>query len=162
MASDGAGRAKCPRRLRVALLAVALGASCATAGALLGSRGADHAQAQGRAQEQPPAEGLPRATAPPGAAAQTMKKAIWGLTEYNGDSLFPRYQDLGVGIFQTQAHWDQIAQLRPEEPTDPDDPAYVWPANLEDAVSEAERHGMAVSIQLIGAPRWANGGRDWI
>ena len=164
MASDGVGRAKCRGRLPVALLAVALGAFCATAGALVGSRGAAQAQAQAQAQQQEgdPAE-RPMAAAPPGAALQTTKKAIWGLTEHNGDSLFPKYQDLGVGIFQTQARWDQIAQLgRPEAATDPDDPTYLWPGYLEKAVSEAESHGMEVMIQIIGTPRWANGGRDWI
>ena len=96
-----------------------------------------------------------------GPAPQTLKKAAWGLTEHNGESLFPHYRDLGVGIFETQARWDLIAPRRPKKPTDWRDPAYVWPEYLEDILSEAERHGMVVMVQVIGAPKWANGGRKW-
>ena len=94
-------------------------------------------------------------------AEQTLKKAAWGLTEHNGESLFPHYRDLGIGIFETQARWDAIALRRPKKPADWRDPAYEWPAYLGETIKEAKRHGMEVMIQIIGAPKWANGGRKW-
>lgn len=96
-----------------------------------------------------------------GPAPQTLKKAVWGLTEHNGQSLFPDYHDLGVGIFETQARWDAIALKRPRKPSDWRDPAYLWPEYLDDIINEADRYGIEVMIQLIGAPKWANGGNKW-
>ena len=96
-----------------------------------------------------------------GPAPQTLKKAAWGLTEHNGKSMFPIYRDLGMGIFETQARWDWIAPTRPDHPADWRDPAYKWPSYLTAAITEAESHGMAVLIQIIGAPKWANGGRSY-
>jgi hypothetical protein len=93
--------------------------------------------------------------------SQTPKKAIWGPTALHGRSLFPTYRDLGVGIYQTQVHWHQIATARPAKPTDPTDPAYRWPSYLAETISEAERHGMQVQLMIIGAPRWSNGDQSW-
>jgi hypothetical protein len=97
-----------------------------------------------------------------GPAPQTLKKTMWGqLTTADGRSLFPTFRDLGVGIYATQAHWEQIAPTRPANPTDPTDPAYLWPSYLDFAISEAEKYGIKVQFQIIGAPPWANGGHDW-
>jgi hypothetical protein len=98
-----------------------------------------------------------------GPAPQTEKKTMWGpITDANGASLFPTYRDLGVGIYATQIHWDTTApKRRPENPEDPRDPAYVWPSYVDYAVTQSRKQGIEVMIQIIGAPRWANGGRDW-
>ena len=99
---------------------------------------------------------------PSGPAPQTLKKAMWGPTVLpNGKSAFPTYRDLGVGIYQTQVHWYETATKRPADPTNPRDPAYTWPVGLSKTIAEANRYGMEVSIMLIGAPPWANGGKDW-
>lgn len=50
---------------------------------------------------------------------------------------------------------------RPKNPTNWRDPAYEWPSYLTEAIREAKRHGMVTTIQIIGAPKWANGGRKW-
>lgn len=92
-------------------------------------------------------------------ARQSRKKAIWGPAEVNGVSQFPIYDDLGVGIYQTQIRWNEVAPTRPGAPTDPADPAYRWAAEIDYAIAEASRYGISVSIQLFGAPPWANGGR---
>ena len=97
-----------------------------------------------------------------GAAPQTLKKAVWGLAEHNGVSMFPIYKDLGIGIFQTQVRWDAIVPTRPANPTDPNDPAYKWGTSLDTLIAEAESHGITVALQIIGSPSWANGGRDFI
>jgi hypothetical protein len=97
-----------------------------------------------------------------GPAPQTTKKTMWGpLTFADGSSLFPTFRDLGVGIYAIQAHWDEIAPDRPENPTDPKDPAYLWPSYLDYAVREGKKNGIKVLLQIIGAPPWANGGHDW-
>ena len=95
-------------------------------------------------------------------APQTLKKAVWGLQEHNGQSMFPIYRDLGMGIFQTQVRWDQVAATKPANPTDPTDPAYVWPSYVDTALTGAEQNGMTVMLQIIGAPTWANGGREYV
>jgi hypothetical protein len=104
--------------------------------------------------------------AAPADARRSAKKAIWG--PFNeagplnpeGQSLFPIYRDLGVGIYETQIRWDLIAPTRPASPRDPLDPAYQWPLDIDAAIAEAARHGIHVAIQLFGAPGWANGNRS--
>jgi hypothetical protein len=103
---------------------------------------------------------LPQVAQASGPAPQTEKKAIWGPTALNGVSQFPRYRDLGVGVYETAVNWSVTAPTRPAQPTDPGDPAYQWPPNLDQTISEAESYGMKVSVMIIGAPPWANGGRD--
>jgi hypothetical protein len=95
------------------------------------------------------------------AAPQTLKKTMWGATTQNGQSLFPTYRDLGVGIFAVQARWEEIAPTEPADPTDPNDPAYVWPTYLDQVYAEAPLHGMEVQILVMGSPTWANEGRSW-
>jgi hypothetical protein len=127
---------------RLAAIAVVLGSVAAAA--MPGGAPADHVVGQ------------------PEGSGQTPKKSVWGPITLNGKSLFPTYHDLGAGIYQTQAHWDQIAPTtRPEDPTDPNDPAYLWPSYLDFAVREAGKHRMRVMIQIIGTPWWANGGQHW-
>jgi hypothetical protein len=100
--------------------------------------------------------GLPGAVAE---AAPSRKKAIWGPVEVEGRSQFPRYAELGVGIYQASLRWDEVAPTAPKRADQPGDPAYRWPAELDAAVREARRYGIEVSLMLSGAPRWANGGR---
>ena len=100
------------------------------------------------------------AWAPAGEAANDRVKSIWGPAQRDGVSQFPIYEDLGVGIYQTQLHWDAIAPVRPANPRDPADAAYVWPSELDFVLREARRYGIQVSVLLIWTPPWANGGRD--
>jgi hypothetical protein len=96
-------------------------------------------------------------------SAFTIKKSVWGgPTAFNGQSLFPTFKDLGFGIFNMQARWDQIAPtIRPLDATNPNDPAYQWPQYLTEAVEEADANGMQIQILVMGTPGWANGGRSW-
>jgi hypothetical protein len=97
---------------------------------------------------------------PPADARYSRKKAIWGPTQVDGVSQFPIYRDLGVGIYQMQLRWDQVAPTRPQRPGSPTDPAYRWPAEVAYAIRQGRRHGIRVSLMVIGAPPWANGGRS--
>ena len=86
------------------------------------------------------------------------KKAIWGPVRVGGVSQFPIYQELGVSIYQTGIDWSAVAPTRPTDPGNPADTAYRWPAELDDAISQAALFHMRVLIEVNGAPGWANGG----
>ena len=87
---------------------------------------------------------------------------MWGPVERDGESQFPIYEDLGVGLWQTTVRWDaRRADAGRRTRRNPNDPAYDWPAEIDVAIAEGGEHGIKVSLMLIGAPRWANGGRDW-
>jgi len=100
------------------------------------------------------------AAAPAAAGATSLEKGFWGPVRVDGVSQFPIYEDLGVTIFQTTISWADAAPTPPEDGRDPRDAAYRWPAEVDDAIGEARRHGMQVLIMLINAPAWANGGRS--
>lgn len=89
------------------------------------------------------------------------KKMIYGLPTINHVPQFPLYHALGVGIFETQIRWDEVAPTRPAHPRDPNDPAYHWPWNMPDAVAQGRHWGIRIAAQILGTPPWANGGRDW-
>jgi hypothetical protein len=98
------------------------------------------------------------AIAPAGAGA--FSKAIWGQVYRNGVNQFPLYHELGVKIFQIALQWNEAAPTRPVNATNPTDPAYRWPVEIDQAIAQARRFHMRVLIQLIGAPAWANGGHS--
>jgi hypothetical protein len=90
-------------------------------------------------------------------AAPSRKKAIWGPATVKGRSQFPIYRDLGVGIWENRILWSTVAPTRPAHPRDPLDPAYRWPAELDDAIRKGRRSGIQTSLVLTEAPRWASG-----
>jgi hypothetical protein len=77
----------------------------------------------------------------------------------DGQSLFPTYRALGTKIYEDDLFWNAIARHRPRHPRSPADPAYAWPPEVDQAIREAKRYGMQVALQIIGAPRWANGNK---
>jgi hypothetical protein len=95
--------------------------------------------------------------APSANAAKSPKKAIWGPVEVDGESQFPVYKDLGVGVFQMKLEWDQVATVAPEEAGDPEDTAYDWPAEIDTALAEGKRNGIKIALTVTGTPGWANG-----
>ncbi len=94
------------------------------------------------------------------AGSHAALKMIWGPnTLPNGSSAFPVYRKLGVDVLQAQLSWRATATARPTSPTDPNDPAYHWPAALDTTVAQAKRSHIAVAIMVRETPNWANGGR---
>jgi hypothetical protein len=88
-------------------------------------------------------------------------KMIWGpLSLPNGSSAFPTYHHLGVQVLELQLVWSSTAPTRPGEPTNPLDPAYRWPPEIEQAISQAARWGIKIALLVKGTPGWANGGLD--
>jgi hypothetical protein len=92
--------------------------------------------------------------------ASAFSKAMWGPVTRGGESQFPLYKQLGVGIYETGIEWDHAAATRPRNPSNPDDPAYNWPSSVDQAVAQAKRYGIRVSITLTRAPLWASGHGD--
>jgi hypothetical protein len=95
------------------------------------------------------------------APAAGFSKAIWGDVYRNGVNQFPMYKQLGVSIYEAQLYWYQVASRRPRHPASPNDPAYRWPGAIRQAIQQANQFHMHVLLQVIGTPRWANGGRGW-
>lgn len=93
------------------------------------------------------------------AARKTIKKSIWGPVTYRGETQWPIYRRLGVGIIQDTVSWAAVAPTRPIDPRNPDDPAYSWPAGIDELVAGARRNDIRVSLIVMGTPPWANGGR---
>jgi hypothetical protein len=93
------------------------------------------------------------------AAKASVLKGIWGPATRDGVSLFPVYRELGDRLYEDDLHWNLIALRRPAHPRDPRDPAYAWPAEVTSAVAQAKRYKMQVALEIIGSPRWANGGK---
>jgi hypothetical protein len=94
------------------------------------------------------------------ASASAFSKAIWGPVTRDGVNQFPLYHQLGVSIYETNLSWSEVAPARPAHAGDPSDPAYQWPASIDQAIAQASRYHMRVMIQLINAPAWANGGHE--
>ncbi len=94
------------------------------------------------------------------APAHAAEKAFWGPpTLPDGSSAFALYEELGIDTLQFTVRWADVAPSRPMVSTDPADPSYRWPAELDAGVAEAARHGIAISLLVAGTPPWANGGR---
>lgn len=92
--------------------------------------------------------------APPAFAASPAKKAIWGPLQD-----FPRYHDLGVGIYEMDLSWAAVAHGRPKNPTDPNDPAYEWAStSIGSAIRTAAKYHIRILIQVRETPAWENGG----
>jgi hypothetical protein len=96
------------------------------------------------------------ALASPASARYSDAKAIWGPVTVNGVSQFPLYRNLGVGILEMKLNWTEAAPTRPHHASDPRDPAYQWPAEVNDAVAVAARYRIRIMLQVIGTPPWAN------
>lgn len=102
------------------------------------------------------------AAAPAGALA--FSKSIWGPVFRNGKNQFPIYHQLGVSLFQMQLAWSAVAPRRPRHPTDPNDRAYRWPREIDQAIAQARRFHMRVLLQIQYSPQWAitpHNDRSW-
>jgi hypothetical protein len=65
-------------------------------------------------------------------------------------------QRLGVDVVRLTLRWDTVAQAVPDDPRDPDDPAYDW--ELYDSILQRLRAAhISVLVSLWGTPPWANG-----
>lgn len=90
-----------------------------------------------------------------------MLKAIWApLRMPDGSSVLPVLKRLRADVLEAQLQWSVIAPRRPRHPTDPHDPAYHWPRDLDQAARNASRYGIQLALLAQDTPGWANGGRS--
>lgn len=95
--------------------------------------------------------------------AHAAEKALWGPAALpDGRSAFGLYDELGVDALQFILSWADIARTRPVTPTDPADPAYRWPSDVDAAAVESLAHGIRLSLLVTNAPPWSNGNRAQI
>ena len=106
------------------------------------------------------------ALAPPPAAAATgvrygIQDDAWLLYgEGTLDRKLDLIDSLGVDVVRFNLRWDQTAKRRPRNARSHADPAYNWSST--DAILRGLRtRGIGAVVGLLGAPRWANGGRAW-
>jgi hypothetical protein len=91
------------------------------------------------------------------ADARPVEKAFWSPS---GPNAFPIVQQLGVSIIQESLNWSQIAKTRPADPTNPNDPAYGWPTDADQAFAQAQQYGMKQLVEVSKTPSWASGNSD--
>ncbi len=73
-----------------------------------------------------------------------------------------RIRATGVTVTRVDVAWADVAPNRPDDPANPDDPAYVW--TRTDAIFDGLRQREIRAIVVFSAsPGWANGGRgrEW-
>src|ERR1700760_1953695 len=74
------------------------------------------------------------------------------------DARVEKLQSLGVKVVRFSLHWDQIATTKPASPASAADPSYDW-TDSSTVLDALHAHGIDVLVQLVGTPRWANGGK---
>ena len=108
---------------------------------------------------------------PASGAEAAVEKSLWGPTSFPAGhpecpaggpstcSAFPLYRQLGVDVYQIQLPWSSVARSRPENPRNPNDPAYRWPSFADYVIQEAAANGIQVAFMVKSTPDWANGGQ---
>jgi hypothetical protein len=99
-----------------------------------------------------------RATAAP--APGTVGKCLTYGPSYDGKSVLPTLKSLGVRVWQLGLVWPSIAPTRPKDPTDPRDPVYLWPKDVDTAVAAAVKAHIEPVLYVNGFAPWSNGGQD--
>lgn len=95
-----------------------------------------------------------------GRRSLTPSKCIADGDDVTRAGFFPQLRQLGVRTWSSGIQWRSIAPEQPANPTDPNDPAYQWPADLERNLDRAVANGVEPILYVNGFPRWSNGGLD--
>ena len=86
-----------------------------------------------------------------------------GATTYEPTQTFGDFAALHVQVIRMNLEWGGphgVAQQRPLEASDPNDPAYDW-SLYDRTVTEAASRGIEVLFSILGTPAWENGGAGW-
>jgi hypothetical protein len=81
----------------------------------------------------------------------------------NPDRVFPLLREMNTKLLRADLWWggpNGVARTRPQNPTDPADPAYKWDTYDRTALY-AKRFGVEAIFSIIGTPNWANRGKGW-
>ena len=113
------------------------------------------------------AVGVGAATSPLGPTAPTSRALQLGVyddSEVFGhpSRAFPALKALHAQVLRANLRWGgaplSVATKRPENGTDPDDPAYNW-GPFDEMVKRAADADVKVLATIVGTPGWANGGK---
>ena len=106
-------------------------------------------------------------------AANAQKHMLVGLLDEsntlygNPDTTFPILKRLRVQVLRVDLYWGGksgnprkfgVARSKPEDPTDPSDPAYDW-SLYDRTVNYAAQYGVKMLFTVYGTPPWANGNK---
>ena len=89
--------------------------------------------------------------------------ALYGSPDRN----FPIFKRLRVQVLRIDLYWGGksgtprrfgVARAKPENPTDPSDPAYDW-SLYDRTVNYAAQYGVKMLFTIYGTPPWANGNK---
>jgi hypothetical protein len=79
---------------------------------------------------------------------------------YPDDFGFRTLKDLRAQVLRMNLSWYKVANSRPANPANPDDPAYDW-SQYDTALGYAQQYGIQVLLSIFGTPGWANGGKSF-
>jgi Glycosyl hydrolase catalytic core len=102
---------------------------------------------------------------PPAAAKKHMLVGLLdqASTYYFPETAFPTLKKLRVQVVRADLYWGgssiAVANKRPTDARDPEDPAYDWEV-YDRLVTYAARYKIKVLFTIWGTPRWANGGQS--
>lgn len=65
-------------------------------------------------------------------------------------------EDDNISLLRIGVNWSFVASTKPDNPTDPSDPAYNW-VGIDRIVREASARGFQIMFLMNTAPRWAEG-----
>ena len=79
---------------------------------------------------------------------------------WNSDraTMLAQARKAGATVIRSTVIWSQVAPRRPQDATNPFDPAYRLD-DLDELARTAERLGMELQLAIWGTPAWANGGQ---
>jgi hypothetical protein len=106
------------------------------------------------------------ALAPTADSSAFLRPGIYDDAEFlfgNPDRSFPILRQMNTRLLRMNLRWggpNGVALRKPDNPSDPDDPAYDWRA-YDRAVVRARAAGVESMFAILGTPSWANGGRSW-
>ena len=110
----------------------------------------------------PPSSRPPRSACPQRAPRAIIQHGIFDDAQIhygNPDQVFPVLKTLKTQLIRINLVWggpNGVAQRRPENPTNPNDPAYDW-STYDRTVNYAAQYGIKVVFSIIATPPWANG-----
>ena len=101
---------------------------------------------------------------PTGPASRALQLGVYDDSEAFGhpSRAFPALKALHAQVLRLNLRWGgaplSVATKRPEDATDPADPAYNW-SPFDETLKRAAGVNVKVLATIVGTPGWANGGK---
>jgi hypothetical protein len=110
--------------------------------------------------------GVALVLAPSAGSSPFIRPGIYDDSEFlfgNPDRVFPILAQMNTKLLRMNLRWggpNGVAERKPADASNPDDPAYDWRA-YDRAVVRARSVGVESMFAILGTPSWANGGKAW-